>query len=191
VGEPLKRGVRKLLNHLDSPNFQITIIEQSWLPGASAEEDLCSHGRIRLLIGGQQITSGKEDYGISESALSLLRTLQRDHSAAQPVAQMLIFHGCGTKLVMGCPIGVDWDVHHVADRVRISKVVRYDGTGDGDATTFPNLIVDLSETEYRDQVLAFAQEAKKPFSGIAKTFADDFDRQQYNDFWREYDALLG
>ncbi len=180
MGEPLKRGVRKLLNHLDSPNFQITIIEQSWLPGASAEEDLCSHGRIRLLIGGQQITSGKEDYGISESALSLLRTLQR-----------VIFHGCGTMLVMGCPIGVDWDVHHVADRVRISKVVRYDGTGDGDATTFPNLIVDLSETEYRDQVLAFAQEAKKPFSGIAKTFADDFDRQQYNDFWREYDALLG
>ena len=176
---------------MDSPNFQITILEQSWLPGATAEEDLCSHGRIGLRIGGQQITSGKEDFGISESALALLRTLQRDHSAAEPVAQMLIFHGCGTMLMMGCPIGVDWNLRHVADRVRVSKVVRFDGTGESDAITFPNLVVDLSETEYRDQVLAFAREAKKPFTEIVKTFADDFDRQQYADFWREYDALLG
>lgn len=176
---------------MDSTNFQITILEHSWLPGSTAEEDLCSHGRIGLFIGGQQITSGKEDLGVSESALALLRTLHHDHSAAKPVAQMLIFHGCGTMLMMGCPIGVDWDVRHVGDRVSLSKVVRFDGTGDADARRFPNLTVDLSETEYRDRVLAFAREAKEPFVGIAKTFADDFDRQQYDDFWREYDTLLG
>ena len=175
---------------MDSPNFQITVPEQSWLPGSTAEEDLCSHGRIGLLIGGQQITSGKEDFGISESALAMLRTLHDDHSATKPVAQMLIFHGFGTMLMMGCPIGVDWEVRHVGDRVSLSKVVRFDGTGDRDARPFPNLTVDLSKTEYRDQVLAFAREAKKPFAGIAKTFADDFDRQQYDEFWREYDALL-
>ena len=145
---------------------------------------------IRLLIGGQQITSGNEDYGVSESALALLRTLERNHSAAEPVAQMLVFHGCGTMLMMGCPIGVDWDVAHAGDSVRISKVARYDGTSDDDSVRFPNLSVELPVTEYRDQVLAFAREAKKPFAGIIKTFADDFDRQQYDDFWREYDALL-
>jgi hypothetical protein len=52
-------------------DFQIEIIEQGWLEGSSPEEDLCSHGKIKLTIGGHSITSGHEDYGISESALAL------------------------------------------------------------------------------------------------------------------------
>jgi hypothetical protein len=45
------------------------------LPGTV---DLCSHGGIRLTIGGQVIALGEDDdeYGISESALALLRTLE-------------------------------------------------------------------------------------------------------------------
>jgi hypothetical protein len=32
--------------------------------------------------------------------------------------------------------------------------------------------------------------AKQPFLSGEKLFVDDFDRQQYLDFWKEYDRLL-
>ena len=175
---------------MESPTFQIRIVEQSWLDGSSPEEDLCSHGKIKLIIGGESVTSGDEDYGISESALALLRTLKSDHSPENPVAQLLIFHGCGTMLMLGCVIGVNWEVNHTNGCVRISNVVRYAGTGDADVVKFPNLVVEMSEDEYRREVVAWAKEAKQLFAGATKIFTDEFDRQQYEDFWREYNRLL-
>src|SRR5882762_3244470 len=109
--------------HMEVLKFRVKIVEQSWLDGSSPEEDLCSHGKIKLVIDGVSITSGNEDYGVSESALSLLRTLHSDHSSEKPVAQRLIFHGCGTILMMGCPIGVDWEVNRSGNRVRLSNPV--------------------------------------------------------------------
>jgi hypothetical protein len=114
-----------------SSDFQIEILEQDWLRGGEAEDDLCSHGRIRLVIGGQVIATGElgpHEYGISESALALLRTLERDHSPKHPVAERLVFHGSGLILMMGCPIGIDWTVKHKRGRIHISDVVRYDTT---------------------------------------------------------------
>jgi hypothetical protein len=37
-------------------------------------------------------------------------------------------------------------------------------------------------------VVAFAERAKEPFEGIAKEFEHDFERQQYEEFWEEFDA---
>lgn len=170
--------------------FQIKIVEQSWLDGCSPEDDPCSHGKIKLIICGESITSGDEDYGISESALALLRTLNSDHSAEQPVAQLLIFHGCGTMLMLGCPIGVDWQVNHSEGRVRISNVVRYDGPGASDVVNFSNLFIEISDEEYRQNILVFAKEAKQLFTGVKKVFTDDFEREEYENFWKEYDRLL-
>jgi hypothetical protein len=177
--------------------FEILITRQGWL-GANdpdldydpARVDLCSHGGIRLTVGGQVIALGEDDdeYGISESALALLRTLESDHSPAQRVAERLIFHGCGLILMMGCPVGIDWSVSHVGGQVRIDDVVRYDTVDETEAVRFPGVAVELSADEYRLQVVAFAERAKEPFEGIAKEFEDDFERQQYEEFWEEFDA---
>jgi hypothetical protein len=173
-----------------APHFQIEIIDQGWLAGCSATDDLCSHGRIRLTVGGVPVSTGEMQYGISESALALLRTLEADHSKAHRVAERLIFHGCGAILMMGCPIGIDWSVHHSPGRVRITEVVRYDSTDEAAAVRFGALILDLPEYEYRREVVAFATEAKRSFVGVPKRFFDPFDEEQYQWFWDEYDALL-
>lgn len=76
--------------------FDLQIRNQHWL-GEPHEQshDGCSHGGIRAVIGGTLVTSEEEDYGISTSALSLLRTLEQDHTSANPVSgPYLLNHGC-------------------------------------------------------------------------------------------------
>ncbi|HZI20164.1 MAG TPA: hypothetical protein VEY09_16385 [Pyrinomonadaceae bacterium] len=175
---------------MESPEFQVKVIEQAWLDGCSSEEDLCSHGKIELAIGGEPVTSGDEDYGVSESALALLRTLNSNHSSDKTVAEHLIVHGCGTMLMFGCPIGVGWEVAHSNGRVRISKVVRHDEYGEADVVEFPNLDVEMTEEEYRREIVAFAKEAKLLFTGVTKVFTDEYGQKEYEDFWEEYDRLL-
>ena len=181
------------------PLLEILITRQGWLgendPDLDydpAPVDLCSHGGIRLTIGGKVIALGEDDdeYGISESALALLRTLESDHSPDRRVAERLIFHGCGLILMMGCPIGIDWSISHVDGQVRLDDVVRYDTVDENEAVRFPGVAAQLSEDEYRLHVVAFAEQAKEPFERIPKEFADDFEQQQYEDFWEEFDARL-
>jgi hypothetical protein len=57
--------------------------------------------------------------------------------------------GCGTILMMGCPIGIDWTVRHVDRLVRITDVVRYDSTNETEAVRYPELEVELPLDEYR------------------------------------------
>jgi hypothetical protein len=176
-------------------DFNIRILEQGWLRDLLPEQDLCSHGRIRLIIGGRVIAPVEGDndpqpYGISESALALLRTLEFDHTPEKPVAEKLIFHGCGTMLMLGCPIGIDWRVEHQAGYVHISDVIRYDGTGEADAVRFPDLTVDIPEAKYGQQVVAFANQARQLFDGHTKTFYEEWEQQQYQEFWSEYNAIL-
>ncbi len=55
--------------------FELVITEQHWI----GEADLSSHGGVRAVIGGLLVTDADDDYGIAQSALQLLRTLERDH----------------------------------------------------------------------------------------------------------------
>jgi hypothetical protein len=196
------------------PGFHIEIVTQGWLSpeGLNAEDskatqwDLCSHGEIRLVIGGQTIAPGHDrDNGISEAALGLLRTItsNRKRSPLQgPKSwsgtmeeaqkfQRLIPHGCGLILMLSCPIGIDWTVEHVDGRIRISEVFRCD---DVSATAvqeyYSDAPVEVPLEEYRDEIVAFARRAKEPFEGITKSFGDDYDREMFVEFWEEYDRLL-
>jgi hypothetical protein len=173
-----------------SGSFMIRILEQGWLVPTEPDEDYCSHGKLRLVITGIEIENGGDHYGISESALALLRTLNCNHSKQAPVAERLIFHGCGNILMMGCPIGIDWAVEHFSGQVKIKDVIRYDTTTENDAILFPKLEAVVSFSNYRSEIIKFANDAKDLFIGTRKKFTDAWDRQQYQRFWHEYDSHL-
>lgn len=107
-----------------SKQFEIKILKQYWLE--PPEEDLCSHGEIYLNVNGTIITQSgiDEDWGISESALALLRTLDEDYICDPDNEWGLILHGCGTILMMGCPISIHWTVKQLGDQVMLSDFVK-------------------------------------------------------------------
>ncbi len=170
--------------------FALEILDQAWLAGSAPSEDLCSHGRIRLIIAGQTITDETADYGISESALDLLRTLAHNHSSTHPLAERLIFHGCGNMLMSGCDIGINWSVHHQNGLIEISDVTRYDTNSQEGVIAFPHLRVCLPETTYRQVIIAFARHTESFFDGIEKQTNDEFYPGEYHAFWNEYHQLL-
>jgi len=173
-------------------NFEIKILEQSWLKNCSANKDLCSHGRISLVIGDTKIAEDKEIFGISESALAMLRTIDSNHSKDNRVADRMIFHGCGTILMMGCPIGIDWNVSHLEGQVvQISDVVWYPQTDINKAVHYNGLIAKMPLSEYCPAVVSFACQAREFFKGMKKEIDDNFDKNQYEEFWAEYNQLLG
>jgi hypothetical protein len=175
------------------PEFKIDITEQGWITSKpeSVSEDLCSHGDIRLVIGGHVIApgDGSGDYTISTSALSLLRTLETDHSPDDPDAEQLILH-CRMLLMLSCPIGIDWRVTHRDGRVFLSDMVRSDNTDPCDAVRFAGVAVELSEDAYRREIVAFANKAKEPFAGIEKVFPDEVEQREYEEFWLEFEGRL-
>lgn len=175
--------------------FLIHIFRQNWLDGNSLH-DLCSHGEIELWIGSQQITSDEQigeerlNYGISETALGLLRTLRYRHTGKHRVAERLILHGCGSILMMGCDIGIDWTVRHRNQIVCISDVVRYDSNDASKGVRFPDLKIEIAWIHYAKQVLAFAKEAKTFFEDISKNKSAETIKGEYDAFWSEFDYLL-
>jgi hypothetical protein len=177
---------------MSSADFSIEITRQGWLNSEPTDlNDQCSHGDLRLVIGGEAIAPGDEgDYTISTSALGLLRTLESDHSPERPVGPGTLILHCG-MLILSCPVGIDWSVTHGNGRVRLHDVVRFDSTDVSEAVRFPGLEVEVEEEAYRREIVAFAESAKVPFVGVEKVLDDDDDdRKEWEDFWEEYERLL-
>jgi hypothetical protein len=167
-------------------SFELEITSHGWLDVPDAErEDLCSHGDLRLVIGGRVIAAGdgSGDYAISTSALALLRTLESDHGRGDRVVPTSLVMHCGGLLMTSCPYGIDWSVSHREGRVLLGDVVK------NETERFAGLAVDLSEDESRRAVVAFAERAKEPFATVEKAL-DESTRAEYEAFWREYDELL-
>lgn len=167
--------------------FRIEIVEQTWLGNEPPQFDLCSHGRIWLEVNGEIILDGREIYGVSESALALLRTLDHDHTPQQPLADKMIFHGCGTILMMGCPIGVNWVATHLGDQVNLRNFKRWDSPDEQHPQEFPGLEIALPFTEYKRQVLAFAEQVRGFFKVEGKQFFDMQEQLAYERFWSEFE----
>lgn len=106
--------------------FKLNIMKQYWLGSDNSEEDLCSHGEIYLNVNDTIITQSGigEEWGISESALALLRTIDNDYVSDPVNEEGLILHGCGAILMMGCPISIHWTVKHCGDQVILSDFVK-------------------------------------------------------------------
>lgn len=176
-----------------SEKFIIKIENQGWLY-ENEEEDLCSHGEIYLNVNGNIITESgiDEDWGISESALALLRTIDKDYVCNPANEEGLILHGCGSILMMGCPISIHWTVKHMGDQVLLSDFVKITTTNtESGSVYYPGIQVSLNQNDYRKQVVQFAIQAKKLFdTSKEKHLTDDFDRETYKDFCSEYNRLL-
>jgi hypothetical protein len=175
--------------------FEIEILEQGWLT-PDPPTDLCSHGAIRLRIGGAQVMGfgeGSNDVGISRTALALLRSLEADHAPSDPDMPQLVFHGCGFLSILGasCPIGADWSVQHADGDVRLGDVIRIDTTSRLDAVSFPEATVTIPFEQYRSQIVAFARETMQFFAGSPKVLpADPFDREDFVNWQSELTELL-
>jgi len=84
--------------------------------------------------------------------------------------------------------GIDWRVTHVDGHVRLVEVIH---VHDRWEARFPGLAAELQSDEYRRRIVAFAEKAKEPITGVEKECdEDDYDRELYPKFWEEYDGLL-
>jgi hypothetical protein len=173
-------------------HFENKIENQHWL--GTAHEDLCSHGELYLNVNGTVITKAgvDEEWGISESALALLRTLDEDYIADPINGEGLILHGCGVLLMVSCPITIHWTVNHMGDKVELSDFVKVESTNpETGSVYYRDLQVTLSRTEFVSKIISFAQQAKRFFDeSEEKVILDDFDKTMYDDFWSEYNRRL-
>ena len=131
-----------------------------------------------------------EEWGISESALALLRTLKQDYFADPDQLEGLILHGCGCILMMGCPTAIHWSVKHTETDVILSDFVKVSTISDS-GIVYPNLKVQIDKNKYKDQVIAFALTARDFFENSPKKIFDDkYDQEMYKAFWSEFNELL-
>jgi hypothetical protein len=170
-------------------SFEIEITEQHWL-GEPHEQshDGCSHGGVRASIAGTVVTSDDLDYGISQSALSLLWTLEHDHNRFEPMGRgYLLCHGCGYPDVFGCgTFGTDWSVRHEGEIVVLSEPTRIDAS----ETTF-DIQARVSVVDYTLQVVAFAETARAFYIAAGPRQIAPVEQEFHDQFWAEFDDRLG
>jgi hypothetical protein len=165
--------------------FSIQILEMSWLGEYNFENDLCAHGKVKVIIGDEIIAGNDitEDFTISSTALFLLRTLERNHTKENNEEEFLLPH-CGHTfyyfgvmkevLVMGCNIGIDWEVIHENGKVILK-------TESGNKTTIDFNIYKSIVLNFVDKVNEFYLESDTKILP-----EDNYDRNGYLEFWNEW-----
>ena len=170
-------------------SFELQITRQHWLGEPDDQShDACSHGGIRAVISGTVVTSDETEYGVSQSALALLRTLERDHSPGDRVNDgYLLCHGCGYPIVFGCGnFGTDWVVHHEGEEVVLSQPRHIDSVTSKDF----DIQVRVRKADYRRQVVSFAQAARAFYLSVGPRSVQDWEQHMHDQFWAEFDERL-
>jgi hypothetical protein len=160
----------------------------SWLPANEGNPtEQCAHGDVTFTIDALPFATGEaaEFLTVSAAALFLLRTLNHDHSQAEPVAKgSQLFPHCGhtvyvvdglfPALVLGCNVGIDLEVVHLAGAVTIHAQ-------DGAKAT-------VTEVAWRDAVVGFVDEVQAFYdaSPPRESSGDPFDDEGWAAFWREW-----
>ena len=136
-------------------DFEIEVLEQKWISDDAERSDLCSHGKLRLIIADENILSDESnlDWTLNTSALRLLRTIESNHIAKKDFE--LILH-CGGLLMMNCPIGVYFDLEHNGNKVKVSNIKKQFGVGEADSKLYSGIEVVLDKTSYAKEVIKFA-----------------------------------
>ncbi|PGM50742.1 hypothetical protein [Bacillus sp. AFS053548] len=169
------------------------ILKQYWI--GVPEDDLCSHGDIFLRVGDTVLLDGKdgEEWNISESALSLLRTVKNDFpNNDKPLyypKEMIneeyeIFH-CGC-FMMFCPFNVGWKVKHKQNIVELFDLKKNDGE-----IIYSDIRIAIPLIQYVNEIYNFALTAKDFYLKQSKNFEqNEMFEGQFNKFWMEFDELL-
>lgn len=154
--------------------------------------DTCLSGHLRVTINGTAVADD-DDFAVAVSARALLRTVDRDHDAANPVIHnaYLLSHDCGFPDFACSNFGTTWAVRHGNGVVQILDVESHASAPLVRDLRFPEAEIDVPLEQYRDEVLRFATDARAAyFADGERQIADDEERSLYEGFWAEYDELI-
>lgn len=159
--------------------FSIDVKNLHWIvEEEDAPYDLCAHGDMTAVIGNETF---EFDGTASATALYLLKTLTEDHQIGEDNQMMPC---CGHFMIAneavdnvhicGCCNGIDWDVLHVEDKIKIT-------TETGRETL-------IEPEEYRKAVFAFADKVEAFYQSSSEKMLPDeeFERNGYIAFWKEW-----
>lgn len=158
--------------------FSISFDNIGWLEGLEEDPgDCCAHAHAVAHIGEETF---EYQATVSATALYLLKSLTEDHRAYYeeqflPCCGFNIYEkndGTGDVVVLGCPNGIDWDLVHKEGMVMIT-------TDSGAETIVPF-------EEYREEVLAFADEVEAFYDSQPPRKPSEDDAAAYRAFWEEW-----
>lgn len=155
--------------------------------------DTCLTGALRVTINGVVVADDDDDdYGIADSALALMRTVDRDHSLADPVirSRFLLCHDCAFPDLACSAFGTTWTVTHRDGAIHLAEIESYTTQPIRRHLTFPDAEADVAEEDYRSEVVRFARHAKDAYFADGPRIVDPDWRDLYDAFWHEYDDLL-
>jgi hypothetical protein len=167
--------------------FDLKILDLHWINNEDDPNDLCAHGHVYLKIGNE-IVSDKEsgDWTLSSTALSLMRTIDKDYKKNNNDNQLLPC--CGHFIIaddqgenvtiQGCGNGIDWTIIHHSNGT-VEHVTEKGEKGI------------ITNEDYRKLISGFADKVEQFYKDSkSKTIPeDDFDKKGYLIFWKEWKRL--
>ena len=177
--------------------FELKLLDQYWISGSrdpeGEPEDATSHGRIALVIDGEDISGCEDqdtDYGINQSAVALLQSIFIDHVAMEWPSygpSPVFFHGC--SILATCPnCIIDFDVRHLpADKVSLTHFHVSGGPRDSDPRRFHDRAVCLFNLDYARIALEFAARA---FEFLPAKKGLDYEVRFYQMLRSEHEVLM-
>lgn len=172
--------------------FDLRILNQHFLTDDLSEP--CSHGKIYLRVWNTIISDAVDgDWGINESALSLMRTARYgfpNHEVPPPkyypdgVKEETLINCCGVYMLF-CPSSITWKVSHLNEFVVLNNFVK------DEKLKFNDLEVRIPTKQYARVIYKFAKEARDFFTGrnISVSDWEQFEGQ-YKLFWDEYEENM-
>ncbi len=166
--------------------FELKLLGMHWLDDLDQQTDLCCHGTVFVKIGDEIICDkDRLEVTVSATALYLLRTIKKDYKIDDFKNPLLAC--CGHFLfavednlvdIGGCPNGIDWTIIHTKDE-KVKHISENGSEAAIDKEFYKNLVLDFA-----DQVENFYQ------NSLPKIIPeDDFDREGYLAFWKEWRNL--
>ena len=158
--------------------FNIDVFNMSWITDGDDPDDLCVHGDMVAVIGNEKFEFNGT---VSSTALYLLKTLTENHLIGEENQMMPCCGHClianetlDTVQIMGCDNGVDWEVTHINDKIKIK-------------TETENEVL-INFDEYKNAVFYFADKVEAFYkNSLNKNLPDDeFDKNGYIAFWNEW-----
>ena len=166
--------------------MELRALELGWIQDAVDDPaDQCAHGRVLFQIGSTVFVRPEDGrWTVSAAGLFLLRTLEYEHTAANPVSESnFLIPCCGHAvwlsrsgrfevLCMGCNLGKNPEVVHRDKDV----IIRAEGEEA------------VSLAEWKDCVFAFVDQIHRFYQQFtAKVIPDDQDdREGWAAFWDEW-----